>query len=360
MSITKSGHSDPHPGSSSVEVVAHWLHAHFLRLLIASYVVAAIAPRAGLTIRSAHIGSSYLPSLLLAVLLSNAGAGFRLSALGQWRTLFQPLLIGTAGNVLLPVALLVIASRLLGLWHNTDEVQNIIVGLALVCSMPIAGSSTAWTQNAAGNVGLSLCLVLTSTIISHAATPGLLHFAGHLTTGVYSEDLNELAHTGTSNFLLLYVLIPSLLGIATNAFVRKTRTASAGPALRIVNSLVLLTLCYANAAVSLPKAVAAPDWDFLCLVLLITVAFCLCLVLSGLSLSRLLHLPRAQQISLTFGLGMSNNGTGLIIAASALADHPLIMLPMLFYNLTQHLIAGYIDRKFFSEQPHKTTQLRTT
>src|SRR4051794_34200581 len=106
MSITKSGHSDPHPGNSSVDAVAHWLHANFLWLLIVSYVVAAIAPRAGLTIRSAHIGSSNLPSLLLAVLLFNAGTGFRLSALGRRRTLVQPLLIGTAGNVLLPIALL--------------------------------------------------------------------------------------------------------------------------------------------------------------------------------------------------------------------------------------------------------------
>ncbi len=51
-------------------------------------------------------------------------------------------------------------------WHNPDEVQNILVGLALVASMPIAGSSTAWSQNADGDMALSLGLVLGSTLLS--------------------------------------------------------------------------------------------------------------------------------------------------------------------------------------------------
>ncbi len=45
-----------------------------------------------------------------------------------------------------------------------------------------------------------------------------------------------------------------------------------------------------------------------------------------------------------FGLGMNNNGTGLVLASMALADHPRVMLPIIFYNLVQHLIAGIVDR----------------
>ena len=50
-----------------------------------------------------------------------------------------------------------------------------------------------------------------------------------------------------------------------------------------------------------------------------------------------------QQTSLMFGLGMNNNGTGLVIASMALADHPRVMLPIIFYNLVQHLVAGAVD-----------------
>ena len=48
-----------------------------------------------------------------------------------------------------------------------------------------------------------------------------------------------------------------------------------------------------------------------------------------------------------FGLGMNNNGTGLVLAASALADHPAVLLPMIFYTLIQQVLAAVIDRWLF-------------
>jgi hypothetical protein len=45
-----------------------------------------------------------------------------------------------------------------------------------------------------------------------------------------------------------------------------------------------------------------------------------------------------------FGLGMTNNGTGLVIAAGALAQFPAVMVPIIFYNLVQHVVAGCADR----------------
>src|SRR4051795_7091409 len=48
-------------------------------------------------------------------------------------------------------------------------------------------------------------------------------------------------------------------------------------------------------------------------------------------------------VSLMFGLGMNNNGTGLVMASLALADHPRVLLPIIFYNLVQHLGAGLVD-----------------
>jgi predicted Na+-dependent transporter len=51
-----------------------------------------------------------------------------------------------------------------------------------------------------------------------------------------------------------------------------------------------------------------------------------------------------------FGLGMNNNGTGLVLASATLADHPLVMLPIIFYNLVQHLMAAF-EATFFPAQP---------
>jgi hypothetical protein len=41
-----------------------------------------------------------------------------------------------------------------------------------------------------------------------------------------------------------------------------------------------------------------------------------------------------------FGVGMNNNGTGLVFDAQALADHRPVLLPIILYNLEQQLVAG--------------------
>lgn len=51
-----------------------------------------------------------------------------------------------------------------------------------------------------------------------------------------------------------------------------------------------------------------------------------------------------------FGLGMNNNGTGLVLAASALADHPAVLLPMILYTLVQQVIAAVTDFLIFKSR----------
>jgi bile acid:Na+ symporter, BASS family len=47
---------------------------------------------------------------------------------------------------------------------------------------------------------------------------------------------------------------------------------------------------------------------------------------------------------LMFGLGMNNNGTGMVLAASSLVALPWAVVPVLAYNLVQHIVAGGISR----------------
>lgn len=51
-------------------------------------------------------------------------------------------------------------------------------------------------------------------------------------------------------------------------------------------------------------------------------------------------LAEAEQVSLMYGLGMNNNGTGLVLASLVLASYPQVMVPIILYNLVQHLVAG--------------------
>jgi BASS family bile acid:Na+ symporter len=335
-----------------VAALAHFVHRQFIWLVIGSYVVAGLFPAFGLWIRGVSFGTLTLfgepmklslPVLMLALLLFNAGLGVQT---GQLRHLLRSplaLLLGLAGNLLLPVAFIVVMTWGMQLWHNPDEVQNLLVGLALVASMPIAGSSTAWSQNANGDLALSLGLVLGSTLLSPLTTPLTLHTAGLLATGDYAEDLHELAAGGTGAFLAVAVLLPSLLGVTGRAALGEARIASAKPLLKLLNSLNLLLLNYSNAAVSLPETVADPDWDFLAVILGIVVALCVLAFAGGWLIARVVRASPAERVSLMFGLGMNNNDTGLVLASMALADHPRVLLPIIFYNLVQHLVAGVVD-----------------
>jgi BASS family bile acid:Na+ symporter len=342
---------DRHEGA--VARISHFVHANFLWLMLASYGVAAFFPTLGLWFRDVSFGSIHvfggttkvsLSMLMLASLLLNAGLGVRTSQLGGM--LRKPKLLGAGllANLLIPITFIGVVTLVMGVWHNPDEVQNILVGLALVASMPIAGSSTAWSQNADGELSLSLGLVLGSTLISPLTTPLALHAVGLMTTGDYSSDLHELAAGGTGGFLAICVLAPSLLGIGLRRVLGEARTAAIKPRLKLINFAVLLTLNYSNASVSLPQAIANPDYDFLAVTLMIVVALCACAFTSGYVISKALHASPSERTALMFGLGMNNNGTGLVLASMALADHPAVMLPIIFYNLSQHLVAGVVDR----------------
>jgi len=106
-------------------------------------------------------------------------------------------------------------------------------------------------------------------------------------------------------------------------------------------------LNYSNASIALPQAFGNPDVDFLVFIYSTTFVLCVAAYGAGWLLSRWLRVNKSDQASLMFGLGMNNNGTGLVLAASALSDHPAVLLPMIFYTLTQQVLAAVIDSRLF-------------
>jgi BASS family bile acid:Na+ symporter len=281
---------------------------------------------------------------MLALVLFNAGLGVRTDHLRNLVRSPFVLVAGILANLIVPLGFILGMAESLKFWHNPTEVQYILVGLALVASMPVAGSSTAWSQNARGDLVLSLGLVVLSTCLSPLTTPAILHAVGWVAEGTYADCLYQLADNGTSFFLLAHVLFPSLLGIAVRGCLGEERLNPLRPTLRLLNSVNLLLLCYSNAALALPETVAEPDWDFLGVLLVIVVSLCVLSFATGWLLAWLLGTDEGGRTSLMFGLGMNNNGTGLVLAGTALAHLPNVMLPVLFYNLVQHLVAGLTDR----------------
>jgi BASS family bile acid:Na+ symporter len=301
----------------AVSQLSSFVQRRLLSLLILAYITGTLAPAFGLWIRESKLGSVSvlgermdvsLLMILLAVLLFNAGLGMRVEQISRVLRCWTVMAAGLLANVAVPVFYIAAIAAAMRAWHNPDETQSILVGLALVASMPIAGSSTAWAQNANGNLAVSLGLVLFSTILSPLVTPTALDLLGGLTTGQYAEALEGLGAYGTGGFLGLWVVMPSLVGIAMRAWLGEARVAAGKPVIKLA---ITAGLC------------------------LITFAF-------AYGLGRVLQTDRDVTVSLMFGLGMNNNGTALVLAALALAQFPRVMLPIIFYNVLQHVAAGIV------------------
>ena len=331
--------------------ISHFLHRHLLWFLIIAYVIAVLLPGPGLWIRNISFGEIILSQqktnisllmIMLAILMFNAGLGLKISHLKNILQKKYVLLAGLTANMAIPIAYIFGVTILMRLWSEPIEAQHILVGLALVAAMPIAGSSTAWAQNANGNLALSLGLIFFSTILSPIITPVAFNVFGEMASDEYEKILQGLAAYGSGTFLGLWVVLPSLLGIAVRLIISKGQTGGMHY-LKFINSIVLLLLNYSNASVSLPQALADRDYDFLACTLAISAGLCLTLFAAGYVLSRLFKLERDERASLMFGLGMNNNGTGLVLASLALSSYPNIMVPIIFYNLIQHIVAGIVN-----------------
>ena len=129
------------------------LHHHFLLILMAAYALSATLPQFGLWLQHITLGQLRwpdgstikvtLPLLLLSFLLFNAGLGIKVEELAGLGRRPAPIVAGFIANIAVPILLVLCLRGLLQLWHNTDELQNLLVGLALITAMPIAGSATA-------------------------------------------------------------------------------------------------------------------------------------------------------------------------------------------------------------------------
>ena len=337
----------------------HFVHKNLLFFLLGLYVVALFWPAPGLWIRNCQLGHVVwpdgsklplnLPIWMLSFLLLNAGLGAKPKELWHLKERPQLLIAGILANTFVPLAVILCFWAIGQSWHSNQELQAGLMGLALVASMPIAGSSTAWTQNMDGNLALSLGLVFATTALSPWLTPLVLHAVGFLTVGDASEDLHLLANQGASAFLLLSVVIPSLLGIGLHWILPTQWLKNSLPLLKFLNLINMLLLSYSNAAISLPHAFHHPDWDFLAMIMLVSCLYCAIAFASGWFLAEKLKASLAEKASLMFGLGMNNNGSGLVLSSIALADHPQVMIPIIFYNLSQQVFAGLVDRVLLKE-----------
>ncbi|HEX4607859.1 MAG TPA: bile acid:sodium symporter [Urbifossiella sp.] len=324
---------------------------NFLLLLLAAYALAVVAPAAGCwlcgrAVGEVAVGGSAVrvtvPVLLLAVLLWNAGLG---TSAGQlWHLARRPwvLAAGLAMNLVAPVLFIACLAGVLRAWSDPGDLSALLAGLGVVAAMPIAGSATAWSKKADGDTALSLGLVLGSTLLGPVTTPVVLYAVSRVLGGDDGAALGGLAGGGSGAFLLVAVLAPTAAGLLTRRLAPGLPGRHAA-ALKLLNAVVLLALVYAGASAALDATLGKTSPEFLAAVLGVAVSFCAAAFAAGWLVGVLTGATAGERTALLFGLGMSNNGSGLALAATALAGRPQVLLLIAGYNLVQHLVAGGVD-----------------
>lgn len=338
--------------SVALQRIFKLVREHLMLAMGIVYVLGGVAPRLGVAIRgitfaSFHVGGEVvtlsLAGMMLSLMLFNAGLGVSVDDIVAMVRRPRMLLSGVIANMVLPLLLLLGFSLLLRVWPEQEETQQILVGLALIGAMPIAGGATVWTQNADGSVALTVGMVLVSSLLSPVTIPLSLRAVSRITTGDYAEDLADLAAHGGASFAIVSVVIPCALGIVVRHLVGGARMRGAMPAIKAVNTVNILMLAYSNASVSLGQVFRRPDLDMLALVVVTTVAMCALSFWVGWRMARALRAPIAEAKSLTFGVGMNNSSASSVLATTGMPDHPLILLPILAYSMTQKLLASGVD-----------------
>ena len=222
------------PGDQPTRIgdrAAEFVRRHFLWLLVACYILAIAWPAPGIALRgwewrSPAFAKVSLASLLLLAVMLFIAALF--TELNQLRIVSRHpfVLISALVAVWLGPALLVFAAD----WIMPSTVggrstAGLIVGFALVASMPVANSSIGWTQSAGGNLGLGLALVVVSIVLCPWITPNLLTFFGS-SLAESAQDCEALVNQFSGVFFIVWVILPTAAGLALPLFCSRRATRS--------------------------------------------------------------------------------------------------------------------------------------
>jgi BASS family bile acid:Na+ symporter len=283
-----------------------------------------------------------IPLLLLALMLFSAAL---LADLSQIRSVLQaPLLLclATLAVWLGPALLVLIASHAVPLLVADQAATGVLVGLALVATMPVANSSTGWTQHAAGNLALSLALVVLSIALCPFVTPQLLGALGMSLSASERAYCEALVNRFSGELFIIWVIVPTLAGFACRRLLSPRRVAHVAPWFILSSAGALLLLNYINAAIALPQV-----RDSSVAVLFVAAAFATALsavgLLAGWLIARLLRLSPEVRTALLFSLSMKHTGLALVLAASVLANQPVAILMIVLAALAQHLCAAIVQ-----------------
>jgi BASS family bile acid:Na+ symporter len=348
MASAEPTEGEPPRKESRAATIVSWMHDHFLWLLVASYLLAAIAPGPGLMLRRFSWGNPYAgeitaPMLLLALLLFCAAAVVRWEQV--WHLLERPgvLVVALIATWAVPCLFVTLLGGSLPNLFNGEVTSSLLVGMALVAAMPVANSSVAWTQNSRGNVALGLGLIVLTIVISPIATPQMLKLMGFALSNEATAQCQELVKRFSGTFFIIWVILPSLAGMVANRWAGAEAIKKNRGAIRLVSAIALLALNYTNASLAMPQVFERAAPQVILVTSLLAVTLQLLGVFTAWIMTRAMSLDMESGIALAYGFSMKHTGLALVLAGEVLESEPRVILLIVLATLLQHILAAMVD-----------------
>jgi BASS family bile acid:Na+ symporter len=330
--------------------LAQFLQRHCFWLLVSCYLLAAAWPLPGRAMRGWRWTPSglsaaefTLPLVLLALLLFCAAVQTDVAQIRAVGSRPWALVCGTFAVWIAPALLVIVAAAILPLVVDEASTAGLLVGLALVASMPVANSSVGWTQLVRGNLALSLALVLVTIFLCPWVTPWMLGWLRLTLSDPNQAHFQTLIDSFSGAFFIIWVVLPTAAGLACRHALGKDRVVGIAGWLTITSVASLLLLNYANAALALPEVLQQSRVSVLITTAALAVALSAVGLAAGWLAARLMRLDAETRLALMFGLSMKHTGLALLLTGAVLANERLAILMIVLATLAQHLLAGLVQ-----------------
>jgi bile acid:Na+ symporter, BASS family len=292
-----------------------------------------------------------LPFMLLALLLFCAALQTEVTQIRSIAARPWALATGTIAVWLAPLVLVWVAAFVVPAVVDGQSSAGLMVGLALVASMPVANSSVGWTQLVRGNLALSLALVLLTIFLCPWITPGLLSLLRTFLASTDRASVETLIANFSGRFFIAWVILPTASGLICRWLIGPRRVADACSWITVASVAALLLLNYANAALALPEVFQQSQLSVVAVTAGLAAALSAVGLAAGWGIARMMRLEPESRSALMFGLGMKHTGLALILAGAVLAEERLAILIIVLATLAQHLLAGLVEWRMQEKEP---------
>ena len=224
--------------------------------------------------------------------------------------------------------------------------QEIVTGIVIEYSIPVAVVSFMWIDMYRGNASLGLAAILVSTVIAPLTLPLTLQLLMGETVQV---DVVSMVSDPT-----FMVAIPAFAGVLLNELTRGWGHEVLSPNLSSICRLLLMVIITSNST-GMSSYVLSFDPLVLQVALFILV-FAVAGFALGLVLARLLGLSVPDMVSACYCVGLRNISSGAVIATQFFPDSSVIIPVMMGALFQQVLLAlfGWVVQRLTGEERERS------